>query len=141
MKKITEITAIMKMKQTMKRFFAWAMALAAVLVTASCSPETAESFDETLLYGKWQSGTLFYRYEANHTGVTWDEGDDVTEEEGKTFTWTLVQDEFTHIYVTEVRADGTRADIPKVYRVTTLTASKLVYEDDFGKVFSFSKVS
>lgn len=47
----------------------------------------------------------------------------------------------THIYVTELSADGTKASVPKVYTVTTLTANTLVYEDDYGVTYTFSKVN
>ena len=67
---------------------------------------------------------------------TWDEADDVTEDEAQLFTWTLVESELTHIHILEM--GGT---VPKVYTVTELTATSLKYKDDFGKSFSFTKVS
>lgn len=94
------------------------------------------SFDQTLLYGKWQSGTLFYNYYEDESGTTWDTSDDVTEAEAQSFTWTLVESEFTHIYVMEI--GGT---VPKVYTLTELTDSTLKYHDDFDKEFSFDKVT
>lgn len=115
----------------------------ALLCVSSCltgGKKDEPKFDETFLYGQWQSGSLFYSYASNHTGKTWDEADDVTEDEAMSFEWSLVNAEFTHIYVTEISASGTKASVPKVYTVTTLTQDTLVYEDDFGKVFSFSKV-
>lgn len=104
------------------------------LLIASC--EKLDDFDQSLLVGKWQSGTLYYRYFSNGDGYTWDEGDDVMEEEAQDFTWTLVQSELTHIHILEI--GGT---VPKVYTVTELTSGILTYEDDFGKSFSFTKVS
>lgn len=101
----------------------------------SCELEE-EQFDEALLTGKWESGTLFYRYFSDGSGYTWDEGDDVTEEEAQDFTWTLVNTELTHIHILEI--GGT---VPKVYTVLELTSNRLEYEDDFGKRFSFTKVS
>lgn len=101
----------------------------------SCQKED-ESFDETLLYGKRRSGTLFYRYLSNGSGKTWDEGDDVYEDEAQSFSWTLEKSEFTHIYVM-----GIGGVVPKVYKLTELTATSLKYQDDFGKRFSFVKVS
>lgn len=100
------------------------------------SCEEPEDFDQSLLTGKWESGTLFYRYFVDGTGYTWDEGDDVREEEAQDFTWTLVESELTHIHILEI--GGT---VPKVYTVLELTSTRLVYEDDFGKRFTFSKVS
>jgi len=104
-------------------------------LSVSCEP-TEESFDETLLPGKWQSGTLFYKYLADGTGGTWDTADDVTEAEAQDFTWTLVEAELTHIHILEM--GGT---VPKVYTVTELTETTLKYKDDFGGSFSFTKVS
>ena len=102
----------------------------------SCIDESTVSFDENLLYGKWQSGTLFYKYISNGTGTTWDTADDVQESEAQSFTWTLVEAELTHIYVLEI--GGT---VPKVYTVTKLTSTALIYEDDFGTSYSFTKVN
>lgn len=124
----------------MKKLVSILILLASLIAVSSCiDTEDDPAFDETLLYGKWQSRTLFYNYKSDHTGTTWDTADDVTEVEAKKFTWRLVKDELTHIYVTEITA-STKASIPKVYTVVTLTADKLVYEDDYGKVFSFAKV-
>lgn len=105
------------------------------LLAVSCEPE-AESFDESLLPGKWQSGTLFYKYLADGTGGTWDTADDVTEAEAQAFTWTLVKSELTHIHILE-----TGGSVPKVYTVTELTSTTLKYHDDFGVNFSFTKIA
>ena len=105
------------------------------LLAVSCEPE-AESFDQSLLIGKWQSGTLFYKYLSDGSGGTWDTGDDVTEAEAQAFTWTLVASELTHIHLLEIGGS-----VPKIYTVTELTTTSLKYEDDFGVKFSFTKVS
>ncbi len=104
------------------------------LLAVSCETEPI-SFDDSLLIGKWQSGTLFYKYLADGTGGTWDTFDDVTEEEAQDFTWTLVNADLTHIHILEI--GGT---VPKVYTVTELTATSLKYNDDFGVNWAFTKV-
>jgi hypothetical protein len=104
-------------------------------LAVSCEP-AEESFDESLLIGKWQSGTLFYKYLAGGSGGTWDTSDNVTEAEAQVFTWTLVKSEMTHIHVMEVGGN-----ITKIYTVTELTATTLKYNDDFGVDFVFTKVS
>lgn len=109
--------------------------MAITIFAVSCEP-TEESFDESLLIGKWQSGTLYYKYLAGGTGGTWDTSDNVTEAEAQVFTWTLVKSEMTHIHVLEV--GGT---VTKIYTVTELTATTLKYNDDFGVNFTFTKVS
>jgi hypothetical protein len=99
----------------------------------SCEKEDT-FFDESLLIGKWASGTVYYKYLTDHSGKTWDTSDDVTEAEAQKFTWTLVKSELTHIHIMEVGGS-----VPKVYTVTELTSTSLKYKDDFGKTYSFTK--
>lgn len=117
-----------------KTLYYFSLFIAVSLLATSCTP-IEDSLDKDLLTGKWQSGTLFYRYLASGNGTTWDTGDDVTEDEAQAFTWTLVETELTHIHIMEIGAS-----VPKVYTVTELTATTLKYHDDFGKSFSFNKV-
>ena len=73
-------------------------AISAIIVSmSSCSPDKDVEFDKTLLTGKWQeTNTLnFEVYNADGTGYTWDEADDVTEAEAQQFTWTLEEDVLT----------------------------------------------
>src|SRR5512133_2568504 len=119
------------MKKTLRYL---TMVTVITLFAVSCTEEPT-TFDQTLLTGKWQSGTLFYKYLANGTGGTWDTADDVTEAEAQAFTWTLVEDLLTHIHILEVGGS-----VPKIYTVTELTSTSLKYKDDFGVTFSFTKV-
>jgi len=116
----------------MKKFVGCIIVFLAFLFN-SCEPEP-ETFQESLLIGKWVSGTVHYKYVNNYTGTTWDTADDVTEAEAQAFTWTLVQSELTHIHIIE--AGGS---VPKVYTVTELTATTLKYKDSLGKSYSFTK--
>jgi len=118
-----------------KGIYYFSLFVAISILAISCTP-LEESLDSSLLIGKWQSGTLFYKYLATGSGTTWDTADDVTEEEAQAFTWTLVESELTHIHVLEM--GGT---VPKIYTVTELTSTSLMYHDDFGKSFSFVKVA
>jgi hypothetical protein len=120
-----------KMKKTLRYL---TMLTVLTLLAVSCT-KTETTFDQTLLTGKWQSGTLFYKYLANGTGGTWDTADNVTEAEAQAFTWTLDKDILTQIHVLEIGGS-----VPKVYTVTELTATSLKYHDDFGVTFSFTKV-
>jgi hypothetical protein len=108
--------------------------LVITFLAVSCEP-TEVSFDESLLIGKWQSGTLYYKYLADGSGGTWDTADDVIEAEAQPFTWTLVKSEMTHIHILE-----TGPSVPKIYTVTELTATSLKYHDEFGANFSFTKI-
>ena len=95
-----------------------------------------EVFNRTFLLGKWHSGTEFYKYLEDGTGGTWDTADDVKEEEAQQFTWTLVNDELTHIHILELGGTG----VPKIYTITELTSTILKYQDDFGVSHTFTKV-
>ena len=99
------------------------------------SCEKDDDFDEYLLYGKWVSGTLYYKYLPNHTGATWDTSDDVTEEEAQPFEWQLVKSELRQIHIMEM---GGR--IPKYYTITKLTNNTLIYKDDY-RSWTFTKTN
>jgi hypothetical protein len=120
----------------MRRIFScFTICMLISFLLASCE-KVEESFTEQFLVGKWESGTVYYKYLANGTGGTWDTGDDVYEDEAQPFTWTLVRSELTHIHIMQMGGN-----VPKVYTVTELTSKSLKYHDSFGKKFSFTKVS
>lgn len=110
---------------------------------ASCVSEI--SYDEGLLIGKWsrtytednQTKVEYYRYDSGGKGVTWVPAEDVTEAEGQAFSWILDQSDLTHIYVLEVSS----TPVTKIYTVTKLTSTTLEYKDDFGVLYSFTKVT
>jgi len=120
----------------MKRIFKSLLVLVTVALTMiACMPEE-DMFDETLLLGKWKTGTLYYRYDDDYTGATWDTADDITEAEAQPFEWKLVRAELTHIHIMEMGGK-----VPKVYTVTELTTTTLKYRDDLtGKLEVFTKV-
>ena len=126
-----------------KSTFIWALGVLCVMALglASCQKELAscqkeEEFDETLLIGKWKSGTLYEKYLSDHTGFTWDTKEDVSESEAQSFTWKLEKSTLTQIHIMEVGGN-----VPKVYTVTKLTSTTLSYEDDYGKSYTFTKVN
>jgi len=112
-----------------------------VLIAAifhSCG--TMEEFDETLLYGKWKpvSGTsLYFRYDSNGEGVTWNPKVDQLESEGQKFEWKLLKSKLTQIHLMETVGGVV---IPKVYTVTELTDASLKYKDSFSS-YSFTKTN
>lgn len=108
------------------------LGLAAVF--SSCTKDV--SFDEALLVGKWVSGTEYYKYNADHTGGTWDISDNVTEAEAQPFTWTLDKADLTQIHIMTIGGN-----VPKHYTVTELTSTTLKYKDDFNVAHSYTKVS
>jgi len=126
---------ILKSHVMMKKTLRYLTMLTVVTLLAVSCTKTDTTFDQSLLTGKWQSGTLFYKYAADGTGGTWDTADNVTEAEAQAFTWTLEKDLLTQIHTLEIGGS-----VPKVYTVTELTATSLKYHDDFGVNSSFTKV-
>ena len=101
----------------------------------SCEKEE-EEFDETLLYGEWQSGTEHWLYKSSGNGVFWDTSDGKTEATGREYTWTLIKSELGLVLMSTSGEWG----VPKYYTVTELTATSLKYKNDFGTSYSFVKV-
>ena len=124
----------MDMKKMLRHVACMALALVALV---SCVPDMGiPEFMVDDIYGKWKSGTLYYRYDYGYKGVTWDVADDVTEEEAQPFTWEIVGDDMTHIYIMEMGAS-----VPKTYVIDELTPTVLSYHDDYGKQYRFTKVA
>ena len=63
-----------------------------------------EVYDTDMIIGLWQDGTVFYRYNDDFTGVTWDTADDVTETEGSVFTWEVNKKRIIHYHKMEINA-------------------------------------
>ena len=104
-------------------------------------------YDASMLYGKWQEGSVFERYYDSPiervlpngdtvyvNGTTWDVSDDVTEDEAQLFNWTLAGATLKHEHV------GTFIIVPKLYTITSLNANELIYRDDYGTAHYFTKV-
>ena len=95
-----------------------------------------ETFDSDLLIGLWKSGTVFYRYNADGSGITWDTADDVMESEGSKFTWEINKKQLFHYHRMEI----SNAIIPKTYNINNLDLVNLDYSDDYNVKSSFVKV-
>lgn len=103
-------------------------------ILVSCR-DGSNYFSEDLLLGKWVEGSEYYRYDSDHTGVTWDVSDDVSEEEALPYSWSLEGDRLTHLH----RMNEGQI-VPKTYTITKLSATSLKYNDSYGVMHSFSKV-
>lgn len=132
----------------MKKVLHFFLCLIVALSFSACGDIPLENgYDASMLYGKWQEGTVFEHYYSSNiervlpngdtvqaNGTTWDESDDVSEDEAQLFNWTLTGSTLKHEHV------GTFVMVPKIYTVTSLTSSELVYKDDYGTSHHFSKV-
>jgi len=132
----------------MKKLLHIILGLLIVMGFASCHKDPpVVNYDATLLYGKWQEGTVYERYydsliervmpngdTVKVNGTTWDVADDVSEDEAQLFNWTLTGATLMHEHV------STFTIVPKLYTITELSSDKLVYQDDYGVTHHFSKV-
>lgn len=105
------------------------------LVVASCG-EKEKNFDDSLIPGRWKQGEYFEVYKADGTGYTWNEAEDVHEDEAKKMTWKLEGEELTQIHIMESGA----AEVPKFYTVTELTSTTFKYKNNSGTSYSFTRV-
>lgn len=122
----------------MKKAFALITGLLLLVGFSACGgliPNDDESFDVSNLYGRWQEGSVYERYDNTGYGATWDVSDDIDEEEAQLFKWTLDGSTLIHQHI------GTFVTVPKVYTVTSLTPTTLIYGDDYGKTHHFTKVN
>lgn len=122
------------MKNIMRNVALVAFALVA-LVGCIPDPVVEPNFSVDDIYGKWCSGSVYYRYDSGYRGVTWDTADDMTEDEGQPFEWKIEGVDMTHIHIMEMGAS-----VPKTYVIDELTSSVLEYHDAYGKDYQFYKV-
>ena len=121
----------------MKKIIIAIAALLLVIGFNSCSGLLGgdeEGFSETYLYGEWRDGTLHEKYGIGGVGKTWDEKDDTTEDEATEFRWELNGDQLIQNHIL-----WNGSVVPRIYTVTTLNALFLVYEDNYGKTYSFTR--
>ena len=119
----------------MKKVFYIAFLSVVTLLMSSCGdPMGSNDPDVNLLYGKWQEGSVYERYDETGLGATWDVDEDIGEEEAQLFKWTLEGSTLIHEHL------GTFVTVPKVYTITMLTQSELSYSDDYGKTHHYTKV-
>lgn len=120
----------------MKKINLHLLLLLSIVGFTSCT-QTPTSFDKTLLYGKWQDGTYYEKYNSDLTGHYWDTSDDVTEAEAKHFSWTLTDDQLVRIDSME----NGQAVVPETFTITKLTSTTLAYKDDYGSTYTFTRIN
>lgn len=115
------------------------LAVALIFLAIACTPEKVTlTIDDNALVGTWQATDVpseHWRYDADYTGETWDESDDVHEGEGTRFNWSTDADILSldlygsmgqHVYY-----DNT---------VTLQTSDSLCWKDLYGNSRTFVKI-
>lgn len=123
------------------KLLAVCLVAAMAFALASCHEEEVHIVvNPDQLVGCWvKNGTQeYWRYLSDSTGVTWDEAEDVSEEESNLrFEWSVSGDVLTHIFHGE---QGNQA-VPKVYTVKGISPSSMSWEDDYGQQYTLIKVN
>ena len=96
----------------------------------SIDPRTLHesSANKELLVGLWQKdGHVFYRFDADGKGHTWDVNDDITEEEATVFNWEAYDNAImlTHRLII-------RGIVPRYYELDQLNAFDLRFHDSYS---------
>lgn len=78
----------------------------------------------------------YWNYSNDGTCTTWDEADDLGKEESNlVFVWRLNDSRLTHIFHGQL---GNQS-VPKVYTVKSISPKAMVWVDDYGTEYSFTK--
>lgn len=111
-----------------------------VALYGACGKDTHIHVDDSQLIGTWvKSGTQeYWKYDADHNGVTWDESEDIGHHESNlTFTWSIAEDVLTHAFPGEM---GNQA-VPKVYTITEISGSMMKWKDEEGFRYNLERVN
>ncbi|MBQ9201438.1 MAG: hypothetical protein IJ154_03590 [Bacteroidales bacterium] len=109
-----------------------------VLGFSSCQSEKSVDCSEEDLVGLWYNDASpreYWRYYPDGSGYTWNEDDDVYENEAQAFEWVLDKNRLTQFHI--IAISGTK--IPKSYTITEISHTSMEYKDSY-KRFSFTRV-
>ena len=129
--------AVSVCKNILRKSFLLFSFLVFLFLLAGCEKEQHLNVNPADLHGLWVRNQEYWRFLDNGTGVTWDEAEDVSEQESNLrFEWTLSLDELTCVFRGEM---GNQA-VPKLYIIREITPTRLRWEDYYGEEYTFSKV-
>lgn len=103
----------------------------------SIDPRTlhASPANEQMLLGLWQQDAhVFYRFNADGTGHTWDVDDDITEDEANTFNWEAFEEAIMITHTMRLRGI-----VPRYYELDRLNAFDLRFHDTYQS-YAFERV-
>ena len=91
------------------------------------------------LWGLWVKGNSqeYWRYRSDNTGVTWDEADDVSEDESNlTYEWSVEKGIITHVF----RGEQGNQQVPKTYTIVAWSDNQMKWRDVYGFTTTLNKV-
>lgn len=96
----------------------------------SIDPRTlhASPANKEMLVGFWQKdGHVFYRFEPDGKGHTWDVDDDITEDEASPFSWEAYEEAIMMTYKLRIRGI-----VPRYYELDQLSPFDLRFHDTYS---------
>lgn len=96
----------------------------------SINPRTlhASSTNAEMLVGLWQKDEhVFYRFNPDGTGHTWDVDDDLTEEEASNFNWEAYEEAIMMTHKLRIRGI-----VPRYYELDCINAFDLRFHDNYS---------
>lgn len=96
----------------------------------SIDPRTlhTNSANKEMLVGLWhKDGHVYYRFDADGTGHTWDVDDDLTEDEATSFNWEAYDKAIMMTYKLRIRGI-----VPRYYELDRLNAFDLRFHDTYS---------
>lgn len=128
------------MKHAKQLFCGLALCLLMLGFSACSGDSQPVECDESDLVGLWYNDANpqeFWRYYPNGDGYTWDESEDVHENEAQVFEWTLEDGKLTQYHIISISG----SKIPKgPYTIVEMSRSHMAYKDSYKKI-SFTRVS
>lgn len=103
----------------------------------SINPRTlhASSTNAEMLVGLWQKDEhVFYRFNPDGTGHTWDVADDLTEEEASNFNWEAYEEAIMMTHKLRIRGI-----VPRYYELDCINAFDLRFHDNYSS-YAFERV-
>lgn len=117
--------------ERMKKYRAILMIALATLALVSCEEKDDHIIvNEDQVIGLWlKSGSQeYWRYNADHTGASWDESEDISDvETNMSMTWSLDGDQLTHVFTGAMNNQM----VPKVYTISSISSSTMVWTDGY----------
>lgn len=87
----------------------------------------ASPANKEMLVGLWQSdGHVFYRFNTDGTGHTWDVADDLTEDEASLFSWEAYEEALMMTHKMRLRGI-----VPRYYELDRINAFDLRFHDTY----------
>ena len=88
----------------------------------------ANEANEAMIVGLWQKdGHIYYRFNADGTGHTWDIADDLSEDEASHFNWEAYDKAFMMTHKMKLRGI-----VPRYYELDRLNAFDLRFHDSYS---------